>query len=46
MRENTERTQSVSPQSTDLYLNFYGAWELFWPRDVTWGELHGAANDV
>lgn len=27
------------------YLNFYRAWEFFWPPDVTWGELHEAAND-
>lgn len=26
-------------------VNFYESWELFWPVDVTWGELHGAAND-
>lgn len=25
--------------------DFYDSWELFWPRDVTWGELHEAAND-
>ena len=25
--------------------DFYYSWELFWHRDVTWGELHGAAND-
>jgi len=26
-------------------VNFYDYWELFWPIDVTWSELHGAAND-
>jgi len=26
-------------------VNFYDCWELFWPADVTWGELHRAAND-
>ena len=31
--------------TADQWLNFYDAWELYWPADVTWGELHGAAND-
>lgn len=31
--------------STDQYLDFYAAWELFWPRDVTYGEMKKAAND-
>jgi hypothetical protein len=26
------------------WFNFYDGWELFWPQDVTWGELHRAAN--
>lgn len=25
--------------------NFYSGWELFWPANVTWGELREAAND-
>ena len=26
-------------------LNFYYAWELFWPRNVTYGEVRRAANE-
>lgn len=36
----------MSNQGTDQWLDFYAAWELFWPFDVTYGELHGASNDV
>lgn len=25
--------------------DFYDDWESFWPSNVTWGELHGAANE-
>lgn len=25
--------------------NFYDAWELYWPANVTWGELRTAANE-
>lgn len=31
---------------TCQWCDFYFAWELFWPIDATWGELHGAANDA
>ena len=34
---------------TDLlyvqWLNFFYSREMFWPIDVTYGELHGAANN-
>jgi hypothetical protein len=30
----------------DELLNFHVAWELFWPIDATWADLHEAANDV
>lgn len=26
-------------------LDFYFAWELFWPDNVTWADLRKAAND-
>ena len=26
-------------------LNFYYAWELFWPRHITYGEVRRAANE-
>lgn len=29
----------------ELELNFYFAWELFWPVNVTWADLREAAND-
>jgi hypothetical protein len=28
-----------------LWFDFYRSWELFWPSNVTHGELRGAAND-
>lgn len=31
--------------STPTLLDFYRSWELFWPIDVTHGEMRSAAND-
>lgn len=26
-------------------VDFYFAWELFWPHNARWSDLRGAAND-
>lgn len=28
------------------WFDFYASWELFWPSDVTYGEMRSAANDA
>jgi hypothetical protein len=28
-----------------VLINFYRHWEMFWPVDVTHGEMHSSAND-